>query len=228
VDEFSKINSHSIPLLLRNNPITLLRGSGTSSLVHICHTIPAFYRSTLQSVYYPNASILSIMDQDKIRELEDRLGHNFTNQNELIRALTHPAYSKEQKERKKGARDCPNQETYATLGDAVIRVVFVWLLMEQGLKTKGDITILKADLENNLKLAEVGERLHLLEDHLILHNMGDGEELKKGRETLLSDTVEALIGAIFIDTDHSLPETKECIAKIFEPELQKMNIKSSP
>lgn len=162
------------------------------------------------------------MDLAKIQDLEDRLGHTFKDRKELYRALTHPTFSKEEKERPVGARDCPQQETYATLGDAVLKAGFVWVLMENGLKTKGDITIKKADWEKNLKLAKVGKRLRLLEDNLIWHRMGKGEELEKGKITLCSDTVEALIGAIFVDTDHSLPETKICISKIFAPELQEM------
>jgi dsRNA-specific ribonuclease len=146
----------------------------------------------------------------------------------LYHALTHPDFSKEEKEKKINPRDCPHQETYATLGDAVLKAGFVWLLMENELKTKGEITIKKADLEKNLKLAEVGKRLHLLEDDLIWHRMGEGEQLEKGTETLCSDTVEALIGAIFIDTCYSLPETKICIAKIFKPELNKIKRKSLP
>jgi ribonuclease-3 len=157
---------------------------------------------------------------DKIQDLEDRLGHRFKDRKELYRALTHPTFSKEEKEKKIGARDCPHQEIYATLGDAVLKTGFVWLLMENGLESKGDITIKKEDWEKNLKLAEVGKRLRLLEDNLIWHRMGKGGQLEKGKKTLCSGTVEALIGAIFIDTGYSLPETKICISKIFAPELQ--------
>ena len=166
------------------------------------------------------------MNPAKIHELEKRLGHLFAVRKELYRALTHSTFSKEEKERTVGARDCPHQETYATLGDAVLKACFVWLLMENGMETKGDITIKKADWEKNLKLAEVGKRLHLLEDNLIWHRMGMGEQLEKGKITLCSDTVEALIGAIFVDTGYSLPKTKICISKIFAPELHEMEKKS--
>jgi ribonuclease-3 len=159
------------------------------------------------------------MDSIKISELEIQLGHEFTNKKELYRALRHPTFSKEERERKVGARDCPHQEIYATLGDAILKAGLVLLLMDKGLKTKGDITIVKADWEKNLKLADVGKRLRLLEDDLILHKMGKGEQLRKGTKKLYSDTVEALIGAIFIDSN-SLSETKDCIAKIFTPELK--------
>jgi ribonuclease III len=165
------------------------------------------------------------MDRRKIQELEEHIGHKFTNRNELYRALTHSTFSKEEKDKKAGARECPHQATYATLGDAILKAVFIWILMDSGLKTKGDITIFKAGLEKNLKLAEVGKRLGLLEDNLILHRMGDGKQLEKGTKKLYSDTVEALVGAIFVDLEHSLPKTKICISKMFAPELEELEKK---
>jgi len=165
------------------------------------------------------------MDRVKIQNLEERLGHKFQNKKELCRALTHSTFSKEENDKKVGARNYPHQATYATLGDAILKAGFIMLLMEKGVNTKGDITIFKTSLEKNLKLAEVGERLRLLEDNLIRHRMGEGAQLEKGTKKLRSDTVEALIGAIFIDTGHSLPEAKTCISKIFAPELKEMERK---
>lgn len=165
------------------------------------------------------------MEPGKILELEGRIGHTFINKKELYRALTHSTFSKEEKERKIGERYCPHQATYATLGDAILKAGLIWLLMENGLTTKGDITVFKSGLEKNLKLAQVGKRLRLLEDNLIWHRMGAGEQLNKGTKRLCSDTVEALIGAIFIDTGHSLPKTKICISKIFAPELEELERK---
>ncbi|MDO9326654.1 MAG: ribonuclease III domain-containing protein [Methanoregula sp.] len=165
------------------------------------------------------------MDPAKIQELEKRLGHPFKEKKELYRALTHSTFSKEEKDKTVGGRDCPHQATYATLGDAILKAGFVWLLLDMGVDTKGDITIFKTGLEKNLKLAEVGKRLCLLEDNLIRHRMGTGEQLEKGTKKLCSDTVEALIGAIFVDTGHSLPRTKICISKIFAPELEELERK---
>jgi ribonuclease III len=165
------------------------------------------------------------MDPTKIQVLEDRLGYTFNNRNELLRALTHPTFSKEEQEKKSNARDCPHQEIYATLGDAVLKAGFISLLMDKGLKTKGDITISKADLENNLQLATVGRRLHLLEENYILHRAGKDEKLKEGAVKLCSDTVEALIGAIFIDSNNPMADVKKCISKIFAPEISEMEKK---
>lgn len=71
----------------------------------------------------------------------------------------HSAFSKEEKDRNIGARDCSHQATYATLGDAILKVEFILLLKEKYLKTKGNITISKADLENNLHHEKVWKQL---------------------------------------------------------------------
>jgi ribonuclease-3 len=165
------------------------------------------------------------MDPVKIQEFENQLGYEFKDKKELFRALTHPSFSKEEKEKKVGARDCPHQATYATLGDAILKAGLISILMEKGLKTKGNITISKADLENNLHLAHVGERLSLLEKNFIQHRAGKDEKLKEASVALCSDTVEALIGAIYIDSNSSMPVVKDCISKIFEPELKEMERK---
>lgn len=166
------------------------------------------------------------MDSVKIQRIEKRLGHTFTDKKELLRALTHPTFSKEQREKPVGPRDCPHQSIYATLGDAVLKAGFISILMDKGLKTKGDITISKAELENNLQLAKVGERLHLLEENYILHRAGVGEKLEEASKALYSDAVEALIGAIYIDSNGSMSKIKECISKIFIPEIREMEKKS--
>ena len=165
------------------------------------------------------------MDPSKIKKIEKRVGHSFTDKKELFRALTHPTFSKEAREKPVGAHDCPHQSVYATLGDAVLKAGFILILMDKGLKTKGDITISKSDLESNLQLAKVGERLQLLKENYILHRAGTGEKLKEASEALYSDTVEALIGAIYIDCNGSMDVVKDCISKIFAPELGEMETK---
>jgi ribonuclease III len=163
------------------------------------------------------------MDPAKIQELEDQLGHPFNDKRLLIRALTHPTFSNVESMKKGEAkRDCPHQETYTTLGDAILKAGLILLLVDCDVKTKGNITILKEDLEKNLKLADVGERLKLLENNLILHKIGNETKVQEGAVTYRSDTVEAIIAAIFIDSGDSMTETKKCIEKIFGPEFDEL------
>jgi dsRNA-specific ribonuclease len=94
--------------------------------------------------------------------------------------------------------------------------------MDKKKETKGDITISKADIENNLKLADVGKRLQLLENDLILHTINNKKKLDEASEKMYADTVEAIIAAIFIDSKYSMKKTKKSIQKIFSQELEEL------
>jgi len=155
----------------------------------------------------------------KIRELQKKTGYKFRARKHLIRALTHPTFSEEERKKKVDPRDCPHQQAYSTLGDAVLKTGLILLLMDRRKETKGEITISKADIENNLKLADVGKRLLLLENDVILHTIKNPKKLKEASEKMCADTVEAIIGAIFIDSKYSMKKTKKSIRKIFSQEL---------
>jgi len=159
----------------------------------------------------------------KIRELQKKLGYKFKVRKHLVRALTHPTFSEEERKKKVDPRECPHQQAYSTLGDAVLKTGLILLLMDKKKKTKGDITISKADLENNLKLANVGKRLQLLENELILHTIKNQKKLEESSEKICADTVEAIIAAIFIDSKYSMKKTKKCIQKIFAEELNNLD-----
>jgi len=158
----------------------------------------------------------------KIRELQKKLGYKFKVRKHLVRALTHPTFSEEERKKKVNPKDRPHQQAYSTLGDAVLKTGLILLLMDKEKKTKGDITKLKADLENNLKLADVGKRLELLENNLILHTIKNQKKLEEASEKMYADTVEAIIAAIFIDSKYSMKKTKKSIQKIFSQELDEL------
>ena len=96
------------------------------------------------------------------------------------------------------------------------------MLMDKKKETKGDITLSKADIENNLKLADVGKRLQLLENDVILHTIKNQKKLEEASEKICADTIEAIIGAIFIDSKYSMKKTKKSIQKIFAEELDEL------
>jgi len=158
----------------------------------------------------------------KIRELQKKLGYKFRKKKILVQALTHPTFSEEERKKKVGPRECPHQQAYSTLGDAVLKTGLVLLLMDKKKETKGDITISKADLENNLKLAGVGKRLQLLENDLIHHTIKNQKKLEEASEKMCADTVEAIIAAIFIDSNFSMGKTKKSIQKIFAEEFEEL------
>jgi len=185
------------------------------------------YHSARGDLFLFISGYLSFMDQVQRQKLEDRLGYHFNDPEKLIRALTHPTYSKEAREDRHNPRECPDQSVYATLGDAVLKLGFTQILIEMKLNTKKTITDSKKDLEKNFHLARVGERLQLFEERFVYHRAGEGDSLEKASDAICSDTVEALFGAIYLDNGYSMIIVNECIRKVFSSELKELGLKNT-
>ncbi len=125
------------------------------------------------------------------KELENRIGHVFSNEDLLINALTHSSFKNE----KKSARD---YERLEFLGDAVLELtVSEFLYKDNPDMREGDMTKMRASLVCEPTLAYCAQELSLGEYILL----GKGEEKTggRGRESIISDVFEALIGALFLD-----------------------------
>jgi ribonuclease-3 len=157
------------------------------------------------------------MDADNGAEIEQILGYHFFEKQHLIRALTHPAYANELLQRKTLLMD---QMAYSTLGDAVLKTGLILFLMEKGIQTKGGIAQEKEQLEDNITLAKVARRLRIKK----FIRLGRGKKglWRDGEDKILADTLEALIGAIFLDSDAGFGVVKQCIGAWFEPELKRV------
>ena len=123
---------------------------------------------------------------DKLKRLERKIGHTFVDEDLLKRAITH---------RSAGSR---HNERLEFLGDSILSLVIAEALFHRFPDvSEGDMSRMRATLVREKTLAELAREFDLGE-YLIL---GPGE-LKSGgfrRESILADTVEALIGAIFLD-----------------------------
>ncbi len=118
--------------------------------------------------------------------------NGFKDKNLIDLALTHRSWVNEHK----GVRT--SNERLEFLGDAILEfIVSKELFTEFPDKEEGYLTALRANLVNTVSLAEIAKNLDL-GSHLFLSK---GEEESGGRTntSLLADTVEAIIGAIFID-----------------------------
>ncbi|OYD24655.1 ribonuclease III [Oceanimonas baumannii] len=123
----------------------------------------------------------------KLNNLQTKLGHAFNDEALLVRALTH---------RSAGSR---HNERLEFLGDSILSMVIADALFHRFPKVnEGDMSRMRATLVREKTLAELA-RAFELGDYLIL---GPGE-LKSGgyrRESILADAVEALIGAVYLDS----------------------------
>ncbi len=132
---------------------------------------------------------------EKSLELEIRLNYMFKDKNLLRQALTHRSFAHE------NANDAfADNESLEFLGDAVIGFIVADLLCREFPNyNEGEKSKIKALLVSSASLAGLGERLSL-GGHLFL---GVGEEKTGGREKLglIADTYEALVAAIYLDSD---------------------------
>jgi ribonuclease-3 len=128
------------------------------------------------------------MNTQTIARLSKKIDYTFAKPELLIQALTHRSA--------KGAHN----ERLEFLGDSILGFVIAEALFEQFPQhDEGDLTRMRSSLVKGVTLAEVGRDFNLGE-HLIL---GPGE-LKSGghrRDSILEDAVEAIIGAVYIDSD---------------------------
>nr|WP_246454558.1 ribonuclease III [Leucobacter denitrificans] len=122
-------------------------------------------------------------------------------------ALTHRSWAYEH-----GA--APHNERLEFLGDSILgQAVTVKLYRDHPDLTEGELAKRRASLVSTLALAEVARGLSL-GDEL---KLGKGEEQTGGRDkdSILADTVEAIIGAVFLSTD---PVTAaEFVLRLIDP-----------
>lgn len=123
-----------------------------------------------------------------ISKLETKLGYQFNNAELIHLALTHRSASGKHNER------------LEFLGDSILSFVIADELYHRFPKiNEGDMSRMRATLVRGNTLAELGREFQL-GDYL---KLGPGE-LKSGgfrRDSILADAVEAIIGAVYLDSD---------------------------
>lgn len=128
-----------------------------------------------------------------LKNLEERIGYRFQNIALLKQALTHSSFTNEQRINKAG-----DYERLEFLGDAVLELVSSdFLFREHPELTEGELTKLRASMVCEPSLAFCARDLELGKFMLL----GKGEESTGGRErdSIISDGMEAVTGAIYVD-----------------------------
>lgn len=130
----------------------------------------------------------------ELETLEKEIAYSFKDKSLLKQALTHSSFSNEQRIRK-----WKNYERIEFLGDAVLELVssdyFYHTFPEE---TEGNLTKMRAAAVCEQALAITARQLKL-GSYMIF---GKGEEANGGREreSIIADAVEAVIGAIYLDS----------------------------
>ena len=145
-------------------------------------------------------------------ELMEKINYRFKNEGYLKEALTHRSFSNENDKTKKF-----DNEKLEFLGDAVLNLItteYIYNLEKD--KNEGELAKLKSQIISEPVFWAIANDLKL-GDYLYLSN---GEILSGGRErkSILGDAFEALMGAIFKDSDYYT--TKDIALKFL---LEKIN-----
>lgn len=148
----------------------------------------------------------------QIDKLSKALGYTFKHPEILLQALRHSSHLNEQP-----VPDLQDNERLEFLGDAVLDLAVSHLLMELFPDAEeGDLSKYRAMVVDEGGLCQVARALGLGE-YLLL---GKGEDQSGGREkpSILANTMEALIGAIYLDTGFDRAMT--IIRRLFWPLLE--------
>ncbi len=145
---------------------------------------------------------------DPYISLYKRLGYTFTDVNNLKQALTHRSASQKHNER------------LEFLGDAILGMVIAKALFSRFPKQpEGKLTRMRSSLVKGDTLAEVAREFELGE----LLVLGPGE-LKSGgfrRDSILADSVEAIIGAIYLEA--GMDKCEELVLQWFDARIKQLD-----
>ncbi|MCC8029175.1 MAG: ribonuclease III [Lachnospiraceae bacterium] len=153
---------------------------------------------------------------DKLRQFQQMIGYRFRQEGLLRQALTHSSYANEHHMK----RVCSN-ERLEFLGDAVLEVVTSEHLYQTYPDwPEGELTRVRASIVCEQTLTFCTQAL-CLGDYIFL---GKGEEHTGGctRKSILSDTFEAVIGAIYLDGGFA--EAKTFIHRFVLNDLEHMQL----
>ena len=159
-------------------------------------------------------SILNEVEEldTKLKELQETIGYSFKNERLLSHALTHSSYANEKHWDKSKCN-----ERLEFLGDAVLELLSSeFLFKNYPTKPEGEMTKLRASLVCEPTLAFCAEAISL-GDYLFL---GKGEEQTGGRKrpSVVSDAMEAMIGAIYLDG--GLANAKEFVLRFILNDIE--------
>ena len=143
------------------------------------------------------------------------IGYTFKNIKILEEALRHSSFVNEQND-----KTLNDNERLEFLGDAVLNLAIGHLLMTQfPAIDEGDLSKMRANLVNEIKLGEIARSLELG----LFIQFGKGELQSNGhkKQSILADAFEALIAAIYLDGGYDI--TFHIIQSLFKEHLDSLN-----
>ena len=129
----------------------------------------------------------------ELKKFQSIIGYQFNHEELLKQALTHSSYANE-----KHLKKLSDNERLEFLGDAVLELTSSeFLFSNYPNLTEGELTKLRASIVCEPTLAMCTEAIHL--GHFLFLGKGEDQTGGRKRKSILSDALEAVIGAIYLD-----------------------------
>jgi ribonuclease-3 len=147
----------------------------------------------------------------KQKEIEKILDIKIKNKNIWLTALTHKSWLFYNPDYK-----LSDNERLEFLGDSVLQTITSWCLYVKFPNlSEGEMSLIRASLVNREKLSILAKKMGIDKILLIGKNLDD-----KGLRTVLGDSLEAIIGAIFLDLGFN--KAKEFVEKNILKDVEKI------
>ena len=146
--------------------------------------------------------------------LEKFIGYSFKNERLLEEALTHRSYLNENPR-----EGLSHNERLEFLGDAVLELAVTEDLFARFPQyEEGTLTSFRAALVNYIMLASIARDLGL--DGFLRLSRGEAKDMGRAREVILANAMEALIGAIYLDSGYA--SARAFVFRVVMPHLEKV------
>ena len=139
---------------------------------------------------------------NQLELIQKSIGYRFKNIQLLKQALTTPRYGNE--------KGLPNYEILETIGDSVLKLIFSIKKYKEGVKDPGKLTKIKQQLENDKTFKKIALKYFNLVEYIY-----KSKDQQIYRTKILADVLEAICGAIYIDSNHSLETVESVIVDKF-------------
>lgn len=154
----------------------------------------------------------AVYDAD-VLPLEESIGYRFNDEEILRTALTHTSYVNENKA--KNPLIC-SSERLEFLGDSVLELVISTYLYETFPEsTEGELSEYRQHLVCEATLAHAAKHISL-GNYLLL---GQGECGNRERLSLLADAMEAVIGAVYLDSRKDGDSVRDVVLRLLSEEI---------
>jgi ribonuclease-3 len=152
--------------------------------------------------------------QPDLKEFQKSINVTFNDQALLQQAFVHRSYINENK-----SSGLSHNERLEFLGDAVLELVITDSLYKNYTdKTEGELTAYRSALVNADTCAEIATKINM-GDYLML-SKGESKDKGRARQYILANALEALIGAIYMDS--GLDSARKFIDDHFLPLIEKI------